>query len=145
MSQFQPRRFIVNFNNGTAEFHDCDTPPAEEYLSIGEHEFLIDHARQQLEPESAVAIKLAIVLREYNNLTAKLCAAEAKLRVAIIAANEVQNKLGEFQSNSSSSFAPLRQAWNINAKFLSDNFQLQTEWLEKLAQADGGKGEEKNV
>jgi hypothetical protein len=44
MSEFQRRRFIVNFNDGTAEFNDNDTPPAEEYLSLSEHKALVQGA-----------------------------------------------------------------------------------------------------
>lgn len=40
MNHHYKRHFIVNFNDGTAEFHDNDTPPAVEYLSIDEHQAL---------------------------------------------------------------------------------------------------------
>lgn len=42
--KFLPRRYIVNFVNGSAEFNDDDTPPAEEYLSLLEHESILREA-----------------------------------------------------------------------------------------------------
>lgn len=40
-SKFPPRRFIINFVRGDAEFYYDDTPPAEEYLSLIEHEAIV--------------------------------------------------------------------------------------------------------
>lgn len=44
-NNFQPRRFITNFVDGSAEFHDDATPPAQEYLSLQEHEDKISGVR----------------------------------------------------------------------------------------------------
>lgn len=38
MNKFPPRRFLTNFNDGTAEFNDDATPPAQEYVSLIEYE-----------------------------------------------------------------------------------------------------------
>lgn len=46
--KFLPRRYVVNFVDGSAEFHDTDLPPAEEYLSLTEHEALIREAKLSL-------------------------------------------------------------------------------------------------
>lgn len=40
MNKFPPRRFLVNFVDGTAEFNDDATPPAQEYVSLIEYENL---------------------------------------------------------------------------------------------------------
>lgn len=40
-TRWHPRRFLCNFEDGTAEFNPNDTPPAEEYLSLAEHEALM--------------------------------------------------------------------------------------------------------
>ena len=40
MKKFPPRRFLVNFVDGTAEFNDDATPPAQEYVSLIEYENL---------------------------------------------------------------------------------------------------------
>lgn len=59
-------------------------------------------------------------------------AGRESVRAAIEAVNTVQNLIAPFQSNSSEILSPIKQAWNINARFLSDNFQLQTEYLKRL-------------
>lgn len=38
---FPKRRYIVNFNDGSADLHPNDCPPAEEYLSKYEHESIV--------------------------------------------------------------------------------------------------------
>lgn len=53
--------------------------------------------------------------------------------------NKVQECLGTFQTNSSDIFIPIRKAWNMNAKFLADNFKLQTEWLEEHVKNENRK------
>lgn len=40
MSKFPPRRFLVNFVDGTAEFNNDATPPAQEYVSLIEFDAL---------------------------------------------------------------------------------------------------------
>ena len=47
--KFQPRRFIVNFVDGTAEFHDNNCPPAEEYLSLDEHNSIVFELNHKLD------------------------------------------------------------------------------------------------
>lgn len=51
--KFPKRRFIVNFVDGYAEFNENDTPPAEEYLSLQEHEHLIREARAKAFEDAA--------------------------------------------------------------------------------------------
>lgn len=68
------------------------------------------------------------------------------LSAGIANTNEVQSLLAPFMNNSSESFAPLREAWNRNAKFLSDNFREQTAWLDSIAaRKDAKRGGEKDL
>jgi len=63
-------------------------------------------------------------------------ALRAKLEKAIESVNQVQGLLRGFTTNSSDIFAPIKEAWNVNARLLSDNFEEQTRYLDRLSGAE---------
>lgn len=82
----------------------------------------------------------ALMAKDVNDLFALLGTREAELAAAredaevplaeaVKIINEVQGLLRMFTTNSSEIFKPIKEAYNKNAKFLSDNSELQNAYL----------------
>jgi hypothetical protein len=85
-----------------------------------------------------------------SRLQAQLAEAQAALKArddaltqAVELINFSQRQLSGFTTNSSLIFGPLKELWNKNAGFLSQQFELQNKYIAALAtQASGDKVEE---
>lgn len=74
----------------------------------------------------------------YKEALTKLQAAEAKLKLACEVINEMQNRIKPWMSANSSSLSDaLNEAFNIGAKFNSDNLELFIAYLDKIRGARG--------
>lgn len=71
-------------------------------------------------------------MAEKSFLENRLAIAEERARDAIKTVNAVQNQLRSYTTNSSPFLAGAKEAWNINARFLSQNGELQNEYLESV-------------
>lgn len=98
-------------------------------------------AQLRAETQVIVVMKDAL-LTKHEEVVIQLAAERAKAKALVASINKVQSILSLFTSNSSTIFAPLIGAWNINAKSLAENFELQNEYLAKYAEDCGGEGRE---
>lgn len=76
-----------------------------------------------------------VSLAEHDHLLAKSVAEAVQL------VNETQNLIKCFTTNSSVSFAPIKEVWNMNARFLASHPGAQNEYLSRAARADAEVGE----
>lgn len=66
---------------------------------------------------------------ECGNEFTQVVALKEKLQRAVKTISAVQNEIGVLTGNSSTIFDSVRKAWNENALFLSQEFELQNEYL----------------
>ncbi len=132
--KFLPRVAVVGFVDGTFEADPLNNgravPPSEEYLSREESDFLVAEARRELE-------ELRVLYDALRKPAEEIRREELAKSVALV--NSVQNLLASYTTNSGQSCNDIRAAWNLNARYLSKNFEAQNEYLAKAQQSGAGE------